>query len=126
MCIAAGHGFAVPQRWHDDSVVGAALPQINSATVVAVGPGRRANSGEHAFASCMAAGAAGLQNLTVQCCVFAFLGSPATHVAARPEPPPPPPPHLSAGELIPVSVKEGDKVLLPDYGGTTVKLEEKE
>lgn len=31
-----------------------------------------------------------------------------------------------AGELVPVSVKEGDKVLLPDYGGTTVKLEEKE
>jgi len=25
-----------------------------------------------------------------------------------------------------VAVKEGDKVLLPDYGGTTVKLEDKE
>lgn len=31
-----------------------------------------------------------------------------------------------AGELVPMSVKEGDKVLLPDYGGTTVKLEDKE
>jgi chaperonin GroES len=30
------------------------------------------------------------------------------------------------GELVPVGVKEGDKVLLPDYGGTTVKLQEKE
>lgn len=33
---------------------------------------------------------------------------------------------LLAGELVPVGVKEGDKVLLPDYGGTSVKLEEKE
>ncbi|KAI4357641.1 hypothetical protein L6164_001578 [Bauhinia variegata] len=31
-----------------------------------------------------------------------------------------------AGNLIPVSVKEGDTVLLPEYGGTQVKLEEKE
>ncbi|KAJ4978235.1 hypothetical protein NE237_009015 [Protea cynaroides] len=30
------------------------------------------------------------------------------------------------GKLIPVSVKEGDSVLLPDYGGTTVKLADKE
>lgn len=30
------------------------------------------------------------------------------------------------GDLVPMSVKEGDKVLLPDYGGTTVKLEDKE
>ena len=35
-------------------------------------------------------------------------------------------PCLKAGELVPVSVKEGDKVLLPEYGGTTVKLQEKE
>ncbi|KAF5839504.1 small molecular heat shock protein 10 [Dunaliella salina] len=28
------------------------------------------------------------------------------------------------GSLIPVSVKEGDKVLLPEFGGITVKLEE--
>lgn len=28
------------------------------------------------------------------------------------------------GKLVPVSVKEGDKVLLPDFGGTTVKLED--
>lgn len=35
------------------------------------------------------------------------------------------PSHL-AGDLVPVGVKEGDKVLLPDYGGTTVKLEDKE
>jgi chaperonin GroES len=26
------------------------------------------------------------------------------------------------GELIPVSVKEGDKVLLPEYGGSLLKL----
>lgn len=32
----------------------------------------------------------------------------------------------STGELVPVSVKEGDKVLLPEYGGTQVKLQEKE
>ncbi|XP_073146827.1 10 kDa chaperonin, mitochondrial-like [Henckelia pumila] len=30
------------------------------------------------------------------------------------------------GNLIPVSVKEGDTVLLPEYGGTQVKLGEKE
>lgn len=31
-----------------------------------------------------------------------------------------------AGDVVPMGVKEGDKVLLPDYGGTTVKLEDKE
>lgn len=31
-----------------------------------------------------------------------------------------------AGNLIPVSVKEGDNVLLPEFGGTQVKLGEKE
>ena len=35
-------------------------------------------------------------------------------------------PSACAGELVPVSVKEGDKVLLPEYGGTVVKLQEKE
>ncbi|XP_043693652.1 10 kDa chaperonin, mitochondrial-like [Telopea speciosissima] len=30
------------------------------------------------------------------------------------------------GKLIPVSLKEGDTVLLPEYGGTTVKLDDKE
>ncbi|GAQ85350.1 chaperonin 10 Kd subunit [Klebsormidium nitens] len=30
------------------------------------------------------------------------------------------------GEVIPVSVKEGDSVLLPEYGGSQVKLGEKE
>ncbi|KAL5580313.1 hypothetical protein UlMin_012755 [Ulmus minor] len=30
------------------------------------------------------------------------------------------------GKLIPVHVKEGDTVLLPEYGGTQVKLGEKE
>ncbi|KAL5210871.1 hypothetical protein ABZP36_006494 [Zizania latifolia] len=30
------------------------------------------------------------------------------------------------GKLIPVSFKEGDAVLLPEYGGTEVKLAEKE
>uniref|UniRef100_A0A7S0V5Z7 Protein groES n=1 Tax=Polytomella parva TaxID=51329 RepID=A0A7S0V5Z7_9CHLO len=30
------------------------------------------------------------------------------------------------GDLIPPSVKEGDKVLLPEYGGNSVKLAEKE
>ncbi|XP_072981888.1 10 kDa chaperonin, mitochondrial-like [Typha latifolia] len=30
------------------------------------------------------------------------------------------------GKLIPVSVREGDVVLLPDYGGTEVKLGDKE
>ncbi|KAJ9146597.1 hypothetical protein P3X46_028839 [Hevea brasiliensis] len=30
------------------------------------------------------------------------------------------------GKLIPVTVKEGDTVLLPDYGGTEVKLGDKE
>ncbi|KAG2670982.1 hypothetical protein I3760_14G112100 [Carya illinoinensis] len=30
------------------------------------------------------------------------------------------------GKLIPVSVKEGDNVLLPEYGGTEVKLGDKE
>ncbi|XAR72248.1 hypothetical protein NMG60_11018824 [Bertholletia excelsa] len=31
-----------------------------------------------------------------------------------------------AGNLIPVAVKEGDTVLLPDYGGTQIKLDDKE
>lgn len=31
-----------------------------------------------------------------------------------------------AGNLIPVSVKEGDHVLLPEYGGTQIKLDDKE
>ena len=30
------------------------------------------------------------------------------------------------GDLISPSVKEGDKVLLPEYGGSRVKLHEKE
>ncbi len=30
------------------------------------------------------------------------------------------------GELIAVSVQEGDKVLLPEYGGSPVKLNDKE
>ncbi|KAF5199042.1 10 kDa chaperonin [Thalictrum thalictroides] len=30
------------------------------------------------------------------------------------------------GKPIPVSVKEGDTVLLPEYGGTEIKLDEKE
>lgn len=30
------------------------------------------------------------------------------------------------GDIIPVSVKAGDKVLLPEYGGTPVKLDDKE
>ena len=33
---------------------------------------------------------------------------------------------LTNGEVIPVAVKEGDKVLLPDYGGTQLKLDGKE
>lgn len=32
----------------------------------------------------------------------------------------------NVGELVPMSVKKGDKVLLPEYGGTPVKLDEKE
>uniref|UniRef100_A0A3P8V0M2 10 kDa heat shock protein, mitochondrial n=1 Tax=Cynoglossus semilaevis TaxID=244447 RepID=A0A3P8V0M2_CYNSE len=32
----------------------------------------------------------------------------------------------SKGDLLPVSVKVGEKVLLPEYGGTKVVLEEKE
>jgi len=31
-----------------------------------------------------------------------------------------------AGDLIPTGVKEGDKVLLPEYGGSLVKLDQKE
>jgi chaperonin GroES len=32
----------------------------------------------------------------------------------------------SSGEIIPPSVKEGDKVLLPEYGGHMLKLDSKE
>ena len=32
----------------------------------------------------------------------------------------------TAGTIVPMSVKEGDKVVLPDYGGTPVKLGEDE
>ncbi|KAJ7954236.1 10 kDa chaperonin-like [Quillaja saponaria] len=31
-----------------------------------------------------------------------------------------------SGNVIPVSLKEGDTVLLPEYGGTQVKLDDKE
>jgi len=31
-----------------------------------------------------------------------------------------------SGNIVPVSVKVGDKVLLPEYGGTKVSMEEKE
>ena len=34
--------------------------------------------------------------------------------------------NLQNGETIPVSVTEGQTVLLPEYGGTVVKLGEKE
>ncbi|KAH1194546.1 chaperonin, mitochondrial [Glycine max] len=34
--------------------------------------------------------------------------------------------HSKDGKLIPVAVKEGDTVLLPEYGGTEVKLDNKE
>lgn len=34
--------------------------------------------------------------------------------------------NLQNGDIIPVSVSEGQKVLLPEYGGTPVKLEDKE
>lgn len=30
------------------------------------------------------------------------------------------------GENVPISVKEGDHVLLPEYGGTKVEIEDKE
>ncbi|KAF6260744.1 chaperonin 10 [Scenedesmus sp. NREL 46B-D3] len=30
------------------------------------------------------------------------------------------------GDLLPVGVKEGDKVLLPEYGGSLVKMDNKE
>ena len=33
---------------------------------------------------------------------------------------------LTSGELIPIAVKEGDKVLLPEFGGQTLKLDGKE
>ncbi|CAL5230071.1 g13525 [Coccomyxa viridis] len=34
--------------------------------------------------------------------------------------------NLQNGELIPVNVSEGQKVLLPEYGGQPIKLEDKE
>lgn len=30
------------------------------------------------------------------------------------------------GDLVPVTVKAGDKVLLPEYGGTKIEIEDKE
>ncbi|MCI00748.1 10 kDa chaperonin-like, partial [Trifolium medium] len=33
--------------------------------------------------------------------------------------------HGKDGKLLPVAVKEGDTVLLPEYGGTEVKLDNK-
>lgn len=33
---------------------------------------------------------------------------------------------VESGKVVPVSVKVGDRVLLPEYGGTKVTLEEKE
>ena len=34
--------------------------------------------------------------------------------------------NLTNGDIIPVGVKEGDKVLLPEFGGQTLKLDGKE
>ncbi|MCI00909.1 10 kDa chaperonin-like [Trifolium medium] len=34
--------------------------------------------------------------------------------------------HGKDGKLLPVAIKEGDTVLLPDYGGTEVELDHKE
>ncbi|KAL2326006.1 hypothetical protein Fmac_025064 [Flemingia macrophylla] len=34
--------------------------------------------------------------------------------------------HDKEGKIIPIAVKEGDTVLLPEYGGTQVKLNDKE
>ena len=34
--------------------------------------------------------------------------------------------HFKRGDVIPVAVKVGDQVLLPEYGGTKVEIEEKE
>lgn len=34
--------------------------------------------------------------------------------------------HANNGQVIPVSVQPGDKVLLPEYGGMPVKLDDKE
>ena len=30
---------------------------------------------------------------------------------------------LTSGDILPVSVKEGDKVLLPEFGGQTLRLD---
>lgn len=35
-------------------------------------------------------------------------------------------PNMQNGQAIPMGVKEGDKVLLPEYGGQVVKLGEQE
>ncbi|KAK8761669.1 hypothetical protein V5799_027066 [Amblyomma americanum] len=34
--------------------------------------------------------------------------------------------HSQSGQTIPMAVKEGDKVLLPEYGGTKVEIDNKE
>ncbi len=34
--------------------------------------------------------------------------------------------NVQTGEVIPVAVKEGDTVLLPEYGGQTIKMDSKE
>ncbi len=33
---------------------------------------------------------------------------------------------IQKGDVIPIAVKVGDQVLLPEYGGTKVEIEEKE
>ncbi|EEC75324.1 hypothetical protein OsI_11699 [Oryza sativa Indica Group] len=69
-----GNNSPVPYKIEIKKPVSLPLQQLNSAKVVAVGPGERDRD----------------------------------------------------GKLIPVSLKEGDTVLLPEYGGTEVKLAEKE
>lgn len=32
----------------------------------------------------------------------------------------------SAGTVVPMALKEGDKVILPNYGGTEVKMDDKD
>ena len=60
--------------------------------------------------------------MCLKCLIFSLL-----LLSHSPHHPPCAPMRFAAeGELVPVSVKEGDKVLLPEYGGTAVKLADKE
>ncbi len=104
----------------------AAAPATNEATVLAVGSGARtavrpawllrvlgalffAVPGSRTFVALLAKCASQAPSLSLSLILF-----PSAHTLLGQE-----------GKTLPLTVKEGDKVLLPDFGGTKITIENK-